>query len=269
MEHSELKELAAAYSLGALDPEEKQEFEAHLKQGCDECEALVTEMQGVAISVGQSVQPEAPPAHIKEKIFSAIEEPASKEYDAKGQSLLEKFRISKRRWQFATYGLAFASVLLIVAFSIYSSGLKNELSLLELRMEARNQLIEDLRTELNDKARVLHIMQAPIVRIAELNGLPPSPDAIGKVVWDPEQNKAVFYGTNLSAIPSDKDYQLWMLKGNQPISASVFVPDSGGNVISEFDTISDDENISAFAITLEPKGGVEQPTGEMYLIGSL
>ncbi|MCH8127687.1 anti-sigma factor [candidate division KSB1 bacterium] len=81
--------------------------------------------------------------------------------------------------------------------------------------------------------------------------------------------QAVFYGFNLAAIPSDKDYQLWMLKGNQPISAGVFTPDADGNAISEFTTIPDDENISAFAVTLEPKGGVSQPTGEMYLIGAL
>ena len=60
-----------------------------------------------------------------------------------------------------------------------------------------------------------------------------------------------------------------MLKGSHPISASVFTLDSEDRAISEFTTIPDDENISAFAITLEPKGGVAQPTGEMYLIGAL
>ncbi len=271
MKHNKLKDLAAAYSLGALDPDEKREFEAHLLQGCEECQTLVKEMQDVTISMGQSVQPETPPSYIKERIFAAIEEEksTSAEKPSAGISLIEKLRSAKRRWQFTAYGLGFASILLFVLFSNYSSGLKSELDLLATRMAAGEKLIQDLRSELNDKARVLQIMQAPQLKIADLNGLPPSPEAKGKVIWDPENDQAVFYGFNLSAIPSDKDYQLWMLRGNQPISAGVFTPDADGNAISEFTTIPDDENISAFAITLEPKGGVAQPTGEMYLIGAL
>ncbi len=271
MDHNELKDLAAAYSLGSLDPDEKRQFEAHLRQDCEECQTLVKEMQEVTIAMGQSVQPEQPPSHIKERIFAAIEEEksTSAEIPSVGLPLIEKLRSAKRRWQFTAYGLAFASILLFVLFSIYSSGLKSELDLLETRMEAREKLIQNLRTELNDKARVLQIMRAPQLKIADLNGLPPSPEAKGKVIWNPENDQAVFYGFNLAAIPSDKDYQLWMLKGNQPISAGVFTPDADGNAISEFTTIADDENISAFAVTLEPKGGVAQPTGEMYLIGAL
>lgn len=163
MDHNELKDLAAAYSLGALDPDEKREFEAHLRQDCQECQTLVKEMQEVTISMGQSVQPETPPSHIKERIFAAIEEEksTSAETPSVGLPLIEKLRSAKRRWQFTAYGLAFASILLFVLFSIYSSGLKSELDFLETRMEAREKLIQNLRTELNDKARVLQIMRAP------------------------------------------------------------------------------------------------------------
>lgn len=43
--------------------------------------------------------------------------------------------------------------------------------------------------------------------------------------------------------------------------------DDKGNNIMELGTLPETGRIKKFAVTLEPAGGVQQPTGEMYLIG--
>jgi anti-sigma-K factor RskA len=43
--------------------------------------------------------------------------------------------------------------------------------------------------------------------------------------------------------------------------------DDKGNNIMELGTLPETGRIKKFAVTLEPAGGVPQPTGEMYLIG--
>jgi len=48
---------------------------------------------------------------------------------------------------------------------------------------------------------------------------------------------------------------------------SVLNVDDKGNNIMELGTLPETGRIKKFAVTLEPPGGVPQPTGEMYLIG--
>jgi anti-sigma-K factor RskA len=46
-----------------------------------------------------------------------------------------------------------------------------------------------------------------------------------------------------------------------------FNVDGKGNNIMKLGILSEAGQIKKFAVTLEPSGGVPQPTGEMYLIG--
>lgn len=46
-----------------------------------------------------------------------------------------------------------------------------------------------------------------------------SPSGYGKVVWDKEGGQALLQIANLPSVPSDKDYQLWIIVNGQPISA--------------------------------------------------
>jgi anti-sigma-K factor RskA len=76
--------------------------------------------------------------------------------------------------------------------------------------------------------------------------------------------------SRLPALPRNKDYQLWVIKGKTPISAGVFsVSDTTANFFRiDGLAVTDPREISAFAVTLEPKGGLPAPTGDMYLAGS-
>ncbi|MDX1585868.1 MAG: anti-sigma factor, partial [Balneolaceae bacterium] len=93
----------------------------------------------------------------------------------------------------------------------------------------------------------------------------------GKVIWDPASNRALLQVSNLPAVPSDKDYQLWIIKNNKPVSAGVFaVNDPARDSFFKIEKMTASERAAdAFAITMEPKGGMPQPTGDMYLMGNM
>ena len=275
MDKDILKELAAAYSLGALDENEKREFEALLEQGDPQALQAYKEMQEVASLLPYSVEAVPPSAHLKSKIMAEIQQQAvpGKSFEAKAPEtagdLIETLRNSLLRWKRITWGMAFAFVLLLLLGSGYIYFLRNDINSLSNRVELGNRLIQDLRVELAQKERILQVVQAPASKVIALNGTQIKPDASAKVIYEPGERKAVFFSANLPLPPADKDYQLWMLHGNQPIDAGLLKADEQGNLYAEFETIPEGE-LSAFAVTLEPKGGQPQPTLEaMYLLGAV
>lgn len=276
MNHDEIKDSIAAYCLGALDSEEKKILEAHLESGCPECEAILSEMQNVVTALPFSAPEQSPPSHVKEQILASIQEKQASAtsviaemtpgIEERTVRLLER---AKRSWMRVSLALSFAIVVIVVSLGWYTNALQKKIKVLENQMLISDRLVRELQTELINKERIIKIVNSPDIRIVDLKGLETAPSSKGKVFWDPVQHKAIFYAFNLPQPPSDKDYQLWILRGNQPIDAGVFSTDAEGAAVSTIDTIADSANLSAFAVTLEPKGGVPRPTGAMYLLGAI
>jgi len=142
---------------------------------------------------------------------------------------------------------------------------------LEEDLLKKDVLITELRDDLERIEQLLNVIAAREVKLVIMAGLEPSPDGYGKVLWDSENRQAVLQLANIPAPPEDKDYQLWLIKGEEsPISAGVFnfeqpSTDLFFKVEHLDETPSEQEN--NFAVTLEPKGGMPQPTGDMFLFG--
>jgi len=68
-----------------------------------------------------------------------------------------------------------------------------------------------------------------------------------------------------------KDYQLWLIRGDRKISAGLLPSDKTG--LPTLARISHDLLAGgvpdAFAITIEPAGGMPQPTGPIVLVGKV
>ncbi len=70
MDAETLHELTAAYALDALDPDERQAFEAHLA-GCERCRDEVAELAAAAASLAYAAAPAAPPPLLRARILDA------------------------------------------------------------------------------------------------------------------------------------------------------------------------------------------------------
>ncbi len=120
---------------------------------------------------------------------------------------------------------------------------------------------------------MLAILEARTVDLVAMNGLEVNPDGYGKIIWDSERQQALLQVSNLPEVPSGKAYQLWLIKNNEPIPSATFAVRNGGDRGSFFkvEQLADanQQNANAFAITLEPEGGSQKPTGDMYLLGNV
>ena len=61
--------------------------------------------------------------------------------------------------------------------------------------------------------------------------------------------------------------ELWFIADGTPVSAGIFEVDSQGHAMVLVEKVAPVESIDAWAVTVEPAGGVAQPTGTMVLKG--
>ena len=74
--------------------------------------------------------------------------------------------------------------------------------------------------------------------------------------------------TALPPLPAGRTYQLWYLTATAPVSAGLLQPDAGGQIVTAFQPPVDTLTPTGFAVSIEPEGGVAQPTGDLYLVGT-
>ena len=256
MSHEELRELASAYVLGALDRDEREQFETHLA-GCEICQDEVRSFRPVVDALAYSVPDRQPSADLRARVLGSGPR-QSVEKRSGAATVLPWF-------------LATAAALALAALTPYT---------MQLRQRTRDLMatVRDLSARLADGDRQLvavrrevSLLAAPDVRRVELRGQAAAPNA-GARAYFSRTRGVYFVAADLPSIPADKAYQLWFVppagRGN-PVSAFVFKPDQSGGAAFIAEVQSTMPDPGALAVTLEPAGGVPAPTGEMYLVGPL
>jgi len=76
----------------------------------------------------------------------------------------------------------------------------------------------------------------------------------------------LFAAENLPVLPANRSYQLWTIVGGKPVSHGVFELDANGaaQLLGE----PAPGMAEAYAVTVEPLGGVSEPTGPKVLLGT-
>lgn len=258
-------ELLPAYALGALDGEELRELEAHLAAGCAECDRQLKLWQGDLEELAASVPPVTPSATTRQRVLKL----AGNQSPAAPASPVRPGLI--QRW---TVIAAAAALLIALGQGIRQGQLASDLQRLSAerdrlakQVEGLDQQLSAARSETQRMAEALAIITAPGGQAVQLAGLDPSPDASGHTFVDREHGKAVFYARNLPALQPDRTYQLWWIEDGKPVSAGTFDVDEAGTGSVRVERLAPSGVIQAWAVTVEPEGGVPQPTGAMVLKG--
>lgn len=253
--HDRFDELPSIYALGALDGEELREFEEHLKTGCAICEQTLKETETILSLIPYSLPSVQPSPEVKERLFKKIK--ASKRI--KESSYEPTFW---KRLQPVWFKLAGAAALVLLVLLFISN-----LFLMDRLREQRAE-VNRLKEQVSTRSEVIEFLQNPNTVVIDLINLQPGLKAHGRILWDKKKNKALFYSLNLPPTPFEKTYQLWVIADNTPVSAGVFKVDEKGNGSMKLETLPEPDRIQKFAVTLEPKGGMPKPTGDMYLVGT-
>jgi anti-sigma-K factor RskA len=210
-----------------LGDEDRAAFEAHLL-ACGECDDDVRSFNRVAVALAFAVPPAEPAATVRARTIDAVRASASRNSRDVGP-----------------WVLAAASLLIALGLGVYAVALR--------------------RSAAEVKSVVIVLTADDLVRV-DLAGQPVAPRASARAFWSQTQG-LIFTASRLPPPPEGRTYQLWIISGETPIGAGLLKPAPDGGVHAVFATPDGLAKAAAFAVTLEPDGGVPAPTGDKYLVG--
>lgn len=250
------EELCAAYVLDALDEEKQREFEAMMANASQKQITAYRSLRSAANNLALTTEKAEPSASVKKQLMERIREDT-------GQTNEEKESSSGRfKMTIAASIVLLLGVLALIGYSLTLNSQIND----------QQVTITRLQSKIQQKQQMLSVLSARTIDLIIMKGLKVNPKGYGKIIWDANKQQALLVVSNLPVVPSGKVYELWLIKNNKPIPAGLFGVNKPTK--SSFFKIQNlvkasSQNASAFAVTLEPKGGSQKPTGDMYLLGKI
>jgi hypothetical protein len=257
MTHEDFDTTAALDALGAATPEEAHALRVHM-ESCAQCRTAADEYSEAASLLARDLDPVDPPAALRQVIIGSVM-PADEEAEDV---------IASRRG--TTWWLATAATLFLALWGWREFAIRVARERITSQQVEMQHLADENKLLLQQKEKLVVEMQALAAagtRTIELAGQQMSPAASARVFLEPDKRRALVFFHNLPPTPGDKSYQLWVLRGDQPNPQSGGVFDvTNGNATITVENLPVDTEIKGLAVTMEPKGGVAQPTSSNYFV---
>ena len=289
------KDDVAAYVLGILEPAERAAFERHLDEAIthEGCREALAEAYETTALLGAALPPLEPGAEVWSGIERGISAAASSDASAPARAGAASRASSASRGASASRpasrggsgrreaiawisALAAAAVAFVFAMEYRISRREIASRDRELALAAATDRDKDIcmrelasaRVSLREREAALSLLGAPgtqLVQLAAQGG----EDYHASALLNPGTRNAMVLTTALKPL-QDKDYQLWLIRGNEKISAGVLRTDPSGAALARIsDEVLAGGRPDAFAVTIEPQGGMPQPTGPIILLGKV
>ena len=244
MVHEDYKEMIPARALSALDAAEERALNEHL-ENCDECRQELEEWQATAATLAVAADPVEPSPKVRERLLNEVRKELS------APEVIPFRSTSRNIWRsFGSLG-AMAAVVLFTALIV---------GLVVLWRE--NRVINERLAQANE---FLQLATTPGAKVSELKGIDLGSNATATLAYD-KTGHAMLIADKLPSVPRGKAYQLWFIVGkNPPMPGKTFSPDDAGKGVLRDEMPKEALDSAIFAITLEPQGGVDSPTGPIYL----
>ena len=295
MRHEDYKQLLALEAVGALDPEERARLEGHLPS-CAECREELRELTDAAASLLYTVAPVRPAPGLRAGILARVRAVDPSEVVASPKAVdpsealgrgpasagprdLRTLLRDLSLWQLLAWrpalgfgaGAAASAVVLLGLTSLTlwnrNQSLSVELASLSNRLREAQGEIAGQREQLASARDVDELLASPAVRVAELSGKKPAPEAHATLAYDRSTGRAVVMATGLPPCPAGHAYQLWLIADNKPLPGGTFKTDAQGRARLS-DRLPPNHTAPTFAVTLEREGGVPAPQGDVFLLGA-
>lgn len=229
--HHQLQELLAPYALDAVEPDEAQAIELHLR----ECPRCRTEVAGHRETAGLLAHGHAPaPIDVWETIAAGLDEEARTSRPAVILPMAPRWRRAAR----VAVAWVAAAAITVLGVRVIDQG--KELDRVHGALQDRTLLRSALAAQARPDARRVELRAG--------NGA-----VLAQAVLTPD-GTGFLLGDALPALTSGRTYQLWALAGPERISAGVLGARPG---VSAFRVAVP---VDGFAITAEAVPGAQAPT---------
>lgn len=271
MSRERWRELAAAYALGTLDPEDRDAFERQL-EAQPELRRLVEEYRQSATLLAESVPRRDPPEGLRNRILARARQTAPGAPNGAGHPSAGTDRqagrigpTSKREAGMTPWLLLAASLAGLLWLGVTHVGLRSRAEDLRERLAEARDSLGDVRAEAARLNAIVPALAGPNVHLATLTG---DAQPTLRLIWNPDREVLVVVASGLERPPEGRTYQLWGLRGDEPpVSLGTFETSPDGTALVALSPEADPD-FELSAVTEEPAGGSPQPTTQPFLVGS-
>jgi len=257
MNERDVETLAALYAVGALDGDERAEFEARLAAGDPACVEALRAHEETLARLAMEEPPVIPPPHVKEQLLERI---------AASEGTRRRAPARSGWWRGVAIAAAAGIAGAWLAGGYVAARYEIQLGQMARETVALRSMLRRAQATLNEQVALyrgaVDLLRDPATRVVELHGQGPASAAAGRVIFHEKSGGYVFVA-NLPPAPAGKAYEVWTISGPTPQAAGVFQTGSDGR--GHHAIAADTGPVKVFAITLEPAGGVPAPTGPMVL----
>jgi anti-sigma-K factor RskA len=258
---SSLRDLAAAYALGALSPEETRAFEAYLATSSD-ARREVAELRETAALLAVAGPEVHPGPELRRRVLDAVAASKVAELPARAAPA----RATSRRPLLPRLAFA-AAVLLAVGLGLRVRSLSTALAARDSTIADQHRALAEQGSQLAAREKVVAALLEPGVQLVQLTKQG-DPDPRIQLYWNRARNTAVVSASKLKPAPAGRTYQLWFIRDGKPVPSVTFNVAPAGDALVSDVTVPTGGEISAAAITEEPMGGSQQPTTPILLVGA-
>jgi anti-sigma-K factor RskA len=263
-------EQAALFVLGALDADERLEFQQHAA-GCADCRAEVRAFEAVRDRLPLELAEQAPNARARAALLRAVQPEQAMDPEVV-QLSAERPR---RRGMLVLLPVAAA---LLLGYQLWRS---NERAGAERARAAAQfaradglasqlaQTEERLRTIQSHAAALQSLLANPDVRVVTLAGQKDAEIARARVFWNPATNEAMVTVAGLPKPAPGMAYQVWVIASAAPVPAGTFTVTDDGTAVFNMWRVAATRWVKTFAVSVEPAAGVRAPTGPIVLAGKV
>lgn len=230
LNHQDIDDLLAAYALDAVDGDEADAVDVHLRE-CGRCRAVVAEFRATAAHLATGVEPA--PVGVWDAIVAEIDTGEPRELDF---GAIVPLRPRRRLASRIAMGAAAAAVVVIVG--------------LVTQVVSQGQRLEEMQAALEDRTILSAALAAeghPDARRTELRSA--DGQVVAHAVLTPD-GTGFLRARSLPPLAADRTYQLWAVVGTERISAGVLGPNPD---VVPFRVAGE---VAGLAVTEETAGGV-------------
>jgi anti-sigma-K factor RskA len=263
--HEDFETIASLDAIGAASADESTSLRAHM-ESCADCRRARDEFGEAATLLARQLEPVQPPGNVRMRIVDHTreEDPAIGGMDDADDNVIDGR--PRFNWWLATAATLFLALWGWRELAIRAAKARiHDQDATIQQLSEQNDLLAAQREKL---ASEMASIAGAETRTIQLSGQSAAPASSARVFLEPKTRRAVVFFYNLPANANDKSYQLWIIRSDQPKpqSAGVFNASQDGRATVTVENLPTDVPIKAFAVTLEPRGGGDQPSNANFIV---
>jgi anti-sigma-K factor RskA len=260
-------DLCAARVLGVLDDAGRIELDAHLAEGCPQCEAQLRDLAAGAMVLAMSAPQQRAPAAARARVLAAIDAGGASSRQLETNVVM----LSRRPW-FANAAGAWLAAAALIAAALAGVSAWRRTEQLTRDLTAARAHTDSLQRALDEERRWAALLTDPGTHTVTLARTPDGARTLSaELRYDPASGRALLFAEGFAA-PTARDYELWAITAKGPTSLGVVHAGPDGRATVRLEKVARDGAVAAFAVSLETTGGSSdphKPSGPVVMLGKL